>query len=216
MRRFLFYALWFSIKKLDRVGERPPPRHYIKKRPSWPRPRNPPNPGSWSWVWCHVPGTVTQRAGTKLTTQPPGSGATFLGPLPTGPGPGWLHSPSHQEHSEGGFFPQAGEIRPGGGSNPPPAGAAGCAQTNWANNLRSYGFPFIYSQHISMPYSSLCSLICLKHWVVLAHCYSPSFSSFCLFWAAGMWLDYNIRWLYTFKHHIVWPQHAPQLGFSSP
>ena len=141
---------------------------------------------------------------------------TFLRPLPTGPGPGWLHSPSHQEHSEEGFFQQAGEIRPGGGSNPPPAGAAGCAQTDWANNLRPYGFPFIYSQHISMPYSSLCSLICLKHWVVLAHCYSPSFSSFCLFWAAGMWLDYNIRWLYTFKHHIVWPQHAPQLGFSSP
>jgi len=40
-------------------------------------------------VWRHIPGTVTQRAGTKLTTQPTGSGATFLGPLPTGPGPGW-------------------------------------------------------------------------------------------------------------------------------
>ena len=120
-RSDLILKVWNNAiikKKLDRAGERPPLRHYIKKRPSWPRPRNPPNPGSWSWVWCHVPGTVTQRAGPKLTTQPTGSGATFLGPLPTGPGPGWQHSPSHQEHSEGSFFPQAGKSAPVGVRTP--------------------------------------------------------------------------------------------------
>ena len=60
------------------------------------------------WVWCHVLGTVTHRAGPRLTTQPKSSRA----------------------QRGGFFFPQAGEIRPGGGSNPPPAGAAGCAQTD--------------------------------------------------------------------------------------
>jgi len=59
------------------------------------------------WVWCHVLGAVTYRAGPRLTTQPKSSRA-----------------------QRGGFFPQAGKSAPVGGSNPPPAGAAGCAQTN--------------------------------------------------------------------------------------
>ena len=46
------------------------------------------------WVWCHVLGAVTYRAGPKLTTQSKSLRA-----------------------QRGGFF-AGGEIRPGGGSNP--------------------------------------------------------------------------------------------------
>ena len=86
-----------------------------------------------------------------------GTGAMFLGPLPNRPGPSWQHSPLGLVPRSWGrylpgraqanntaqvikstarvFFSAGGEIRPGGGSNPPPAGAASCAQTDWANNL---------------------------------------------------------------------------------
>jgi len=49
--------------------------------------------------------------------------------------PGRVAQPKPSGAQRGVFFPQAGEIRPGGGSNPLPAGAAGCATANWANNL---------------------------------------------------------------------------------
>ena len=53
-----------------------------------------------------------------------------LGPLPTGRAQADYTAQVLKNKARGFFFPQTEKIRPGGGSNPPPAGAAGCAQTN--------------------------------------------------------------------------------------
>jgi hypothetical protein len=106
-----------SIKKLGRWSKTAP-QCYIKKkiRPKTDR-ENPPNPGSLltlGQLTCYL-----GRDRNKRTTVTPGRVAQ---PKPSGA-------------QRGVFFPQAGEIRPGGGSNPLPEGATGCATANRTSNL---------------------------------------------------------------------------------
>ena len=113
-------------KKLDLRGASRPPSILIRRRPSNAGRETPRTPalsdlGSGAISWNHYPGrdryplgreTVTPGR-ARLTTQPKLSGA-----------------------QRGGFFPTGGEIRPGGGSNPPHVECCRLLRTTRANNLR--------------------------------------------------------------------------------
>ena len=120
----------FRLKKLDLRGASRPPSILIRRRPSNTGRETPRTPalsdlGSGAISWNRYPGrdhyplgweTVTPGR-ARLTTQPKLSGA-----------------------QREGFFPISGEIRPGGGSNPPPVECRRLLRTNWANNLRQSRF----------------------------------------------------------------------------
>jgi len=119
---------WYegTKKKLDLRGASRPLSILIRKRPSnagreTPRTLALSDLGSGAISWNRYPGRDRYRLGretvmpgrARLTTQPKLSGA-----------------------QRGGFFPTGGEIRPGGGSNPPPVECRRLLRTTRANNLR--------------------------------------------------------------------------------
>ena len=116
-------------KKLDLRGASRPPSILIRRRSSnagreIPRTLAFSDLGSGAISWNRYPGRDRYPLGRKtvtpgrarLTTQPKLSGA-----------------------QRGGFFPTGGEIRPGGGSNPPPVECRRLLRTTRANNLRLWG-----------------------------------------------------------------------------
>ena len=138
-------------KKLDLRGASHPPSILIRRRPSNAGRETPRTPalsdlGSGAISWNRYPGrdryplgreTVTPGR-ARLTTQPKLSGA-----------------------QRGVFFPTGGEIRPGGGSNPPPVECRRLLRTTRANNLRrlhcwSSCFCLELSLLIKLQNSSIC------------------------------------------------------------
>ena len=119
-------SLSLPDEALDLRGASRPPSILIRRRPSNAGRETPRTPalsdlGSGAISWNRYPGRDRYPLGRKtvtpgrarLTTQPKLSGA-----------------------QRGGFFPTGGEIRPGGGSNPPPVECRRLLRTTWANNLR--------------------------------------------------------------------------------